>query len=182
MKEETLVKKLKEFFSQMLPPPSVLGKVVKVYESAGKAHFLNSVYSADVQLLELDENGNFKDSGIIVPDVPILSIGVGNRRGIFFLPEEGSIVKVSFLYRSWDYPVIDGVLSLNREIPQHPKTKAVIYIDEIYIRGNLRVSGEIWDYEGTKGSLNDLRQTYNSHTHTGDSGGTTSDPNQKVGV
>lgn len=100
MREETLIKKLKEFFFQMLPAPSVLGKVVKVYENQGKAHFLNCLYSADIELLELDENGNFRDSGVVIPDVPILSIGVGNQRGIFFLPETGSIVKVSFLYGS----------------------------------------------------------------------------------
>ncbi len=131
MREETLVKKLKEFFSQMLPPPSVLGKVVRVYESEGKAHFLNSVYSADVELLELDESGNFKDSGVIVPDVPILSTGVGNQRGIFFLPERGSMVKVSFLYGSWDYPVIDGVLPYGKEIPQRKEKEAVIKAPEI---------------------------------------------------
>ena len=51
----------------------------------------------------------------------------------------------------------------------------------VYINGNLIVSKEIYDFGQTKGSLNDLRQTYNSHTHTGDSGGTTSTPNQTIG-
>jgi len=182
MREEVLLEKLKNFLAQMVPPASVLGKVVRVYEGGGRAHLLNFVYSADVELLEIDESGNFKESGIVVPDVPILAIGLGNQRGFFFLPEVGSIVKVSFLYGSMDYPVIDGVLPVFKDIPEHPVAKAVLYVtDEVYIKGNLRVSGEIFDHDGNKGSLNDLRQTYNSHTHTGDSGGTTSAPHQKVG-
>jgi len=50
----------------------------------------------------------------------------------------------------------------------------------VYINGNLIVSKEIYDWNQTKGSLDILRQTYNSHTHTGDSGGTTSTPNQTI--
>jgi len=49
---------------------------------------------------------------------------------------------------------------------------------QVKIEGNLTVSGEIYDHNGERGSLDQLRQTYNSHTHTGDSGGTTSPPNQ----
>jgi len=192
MREETLVKKLEELFSQMLPPPSVLGKVVKIYESGGRAHFLNCVYSADVELLELDESGNFKDSGLVVPDVPIISAGVGNQRGIFFLPEIGSIVKVSFLYGSWDYPVIDGVLPYGKEILAHPSGELVVKADKVkasagqtewssqtthngnltvngnlIVNGNIVASGEIADLGGSRGSLSDLRETYNTHTHNG---------------
>lgn len=50
----------------------------------------------------------------------------------------------------------------------------------VYINGNLIVSKEIYDHNQTKGSLDLLRQTYNMHTHTGDSGGNTSTPNQTV--
>jgi len=181
MREEKILGKLKEFVRQLLPAPPVLGKVVRVYEGGGRAHFLNCVYSADVQLLELDRHGNFKDSDVVIPDVPILSIGLGNNRGIFFLPEPGAIVKVSFLYGSLDYPVIDGVLPYGKEVPPHELSRALVWVGELYVKGDLRVSGEIWDYEGARGSLDRLRQTYNSHTHTGDSGGTTSEPHQKVG-
>jgi len=182
MIERELIEKLRNLLKDQIPAPPVLGKVVKVYQKGGKAHFLNCLYSADVELLELDEFGNFRDSGVVIPDVPILTFGVGNNEGLFFLPEAGSLVKVSFLYGSCAFPVIDGVLPYGKEIPEHPPRKMLIYADEVYVKGNLRVSGEIWDYEGEKGSLNDLRQTYNSHTHTGDSGGTTSEPKQKVGA
>jgi len=52
----------------------------------------------------------------------------------------------------------------------------------VYINGNLVVSGQIYDLNKAKGSLDDFRNVYNSHTHTGDSGGTTSEPKQKVGA
>jgi len=52
----------------------------------------------------------------------------------------------------------------------------------VYINGNLIVSGQIYDLSKTKGSLDDFRNVYNSHTHPGDSGGTTGTPNQKAGV
>jgi len=58
--------------------------------------------------------------------------------------------------------------------------KIVAQSGTVFIQGNLIVSGDIYDHSQTKGSLDLLRQTYNSHTHTGDSGGTTSSPNQTV--
>ena len=50
----------------------------------------------------------------------------------------------------------------------------------VYINGNLIVSGQIYDLGKVKGSLDDFRKVFNSHTHTGDSGGTTSVPNQQI--
>jgi len=50
----------------------------------------------------------------------------------------------------------------------------------VYINGNLVVSGQIYDLNKAKGSLDYFRNVYNSHTHTGDSGGTTSAPNQQI--
>ncbi len=207
-----------------IPAPPVLGKVEKVYEVAGKSDFLNCLYSADVRLIELTEGGDFRDSDIVIPDVPILGIGLGNNRGIFFLPEKGSIVKVSFLYGCLSYPVIDGILPYRKSVPQHEKDNLQINVPKDKIEkvgnnkteeitglwsgaynkveltapsgfffsgnvqitgnltttGNITASGQISDLGGTKGSLSDLRNTYNSHTHPGDSGGTTGTPDQTV--
>ena len=119
---------IENYIKDSIPAVPVLGKVVKVYETDGKANFNNCIYSADVQVLMLDEEGNFIDSEVIIPDVPILSIGIGNNRGIFFLPAVGSIVKVSFLYGSWAYPVIDGVLPYFSSIPEHKKDDLNVYV------------------------------------------------------
>ncbi|RUM51166.1 MAG: hypothetical protein DSY47_00025 [Hydrogenothermus sp.] len=218
-----------------IPAPPILGKVEKVYEVAGKSDFLNCIYSADVRLIELTEGGNFKDSDLVIPDVPILGIGFGNNRGIFFLPEKGAIVKVSFLYGCLSYPVIDGILPYRKSIPQHGKDNLQInvpkdeikdignnkieniknlwqvsadtikkeaktvfnYTGEFILNGNLTVNGSITVTGSvltsstctalgglltTDGGLNlkvdEFLTIYNSHTHTGDSGGTTSSPNQ----
>ena len=207
-----------------IPVPPVLGKVEKVYEVAGKSDFLNCLYSADVRLIELTEGGDFKDSDLVIPDVPILGIGFGNNRGIFFLPEKGAIVKVSFLYGCLSYPVIDGILPYRKSIPQHGKDNLQINVPKDEIKqvgnnktenvsnlwsgsykkveltapsgffltgdvqitgnllttGNITSNGQIADLGGTKGTLSQLRNTYNSHTHPGDSGGTTGTPNQTI--
>ncbi len=207
-----------------IPTPPVLGKVEKVYEVAGKSDFLNCLYSADVRLIELTEGGDFKDSELVIPDVPFLGIGFGNNRGIFFLPEKGAIVKVSFLYGCLSYPVIDGILPFRKSIPQHGKDNLQINVPKDEIKqignnktenvsnlwsgsykkveltapsgffltgdvqitgnllttGNITSNGQIADLGGTKGTLSQLRDTYNSHTHPGDSGGTTGTPNQTI--
>jgi phage gp45-like len=43
--------------------------------------------------------------------------------------------------------------------------------------GNLKVAGDVSDKNG---SMQEMRDTYNGHTHPGDSGGTTGDPNQPM--
>jgi len=47
MLEREILTKLQEFLKGFVPPPPVLGKVVKTYTQGGKAHFLNSLYSVD---------------------------------------------------------------------------------------------------------------------------------------
>jgi hypothetical protein len=207
MLEREVIEKLKEFLGGHIPPPPVLGKVVKVYERGGKAHFLNCLYSADVLLLELSEDtGAFKETDIVIPDVPILTLGVGDSEGIFFLPETGSIVKVSFLYGSYAFPIVDGALPYGKEILEHPAHHLVLKAQKVrgtaattewnsqtthngdmvingdlYVSGNIVAGKDIADWDGAKGTLATLRATYNSHTHPGDSGGTTGAPNQTVG-
>ncbi len=207
-----------------IPTPPVLGKVEKVYEVAGKSDFLNCLYSADVRLIELTEGGDFKDSDLVIPDVPILGIGFGNNRGIFFLPEKGAMVKVSFLYGCLSYPVIDGILPYIKSIPKHEKDNLQINVPKdkvenvgnnkteditglwsgkynkveltapagfffsgnvqitgnLITTGNITATGQIADFGGAKGSLSDLRDIYNTHTHPGDSGGTTGTPDQTI--
>jgi len=228
---------IENYIKDSIPAVPMLGKVVKVYETTGKANFNNCIYSADVQILLLDEEGNFVDSEVIIPDVPILSIGTGNNRGIFFLPAVGSIVKVSFLYGSWAYPVIDGILPYFSSIPEHKKDDMNLYVSNSYnhhsqqininteqkseniknlwnvkalgvkkevqtnfdytgefiLKGNLTVLGNIsstgtltataglkTNPSGMKMKVDEFLQTYNTHTHSGDSGGTTSTPNQQI--
>jgi len=46
----------------------------------------------------------------------------------------------------------------------------------VNIAGNLVVSGDISDYSGARGTLNDLRGVYDTHTHNVPQGGVTSKP------
>ena len=192
---------IQNYIKDQLPMPPVLSKVIKLYETSGKATFNSCIYSADVQVIILDNEGNFKDSDLIIPDVPILSIGIGNNQGIYFLPAIGSIVKISFLYGSLAYPVIDGVLPYFSQIPQHNEKDLNIYVannkneniknlwngnynkvqlkadagftltGNFTLNGNLQVNGnitatqQIADLSGKKGTLSQLRDVFNTHTH-----------------
>lgn len=50
------------------------------------------------------------------------------------------------------------------------------------IEGDLDVTGEVVDRIDIDGqSMSDMRDIFNTHTHTGDSGGSTSQPNQIMG-
>lgn len=46
---------------------------------------------------------------------------------------------------------------------------------DVYMDGNLHVAGDVDDHTST---MQAMRDTYNSHNHPGDSGGTTGGPNQ----
>ncbi len=160
MQTKEIKKIVENLIKDSLPMPPVLGKVVKVYEATGKATFMNCLYSADVQVLILDEEGNFKDSELIIPDVPILSIGIGNQRGIYFLPAINSIVKVSFLYGSPAYPVIDGILPYFSDIPAHGRDDLNVYVpnnknEEIKNTYNHKSSQKVENIKGLwQGSYN----------------------------
>lgn len=54
----------------------------------------------------------------------------------------------------------------------------------VKITGDLNVTGNVTDNDGGSGSLQDLREKYNSHTHNenGDGGGTTDSPNQPARI
>lgn len=63
--------------------------------------------------------------------------------------------------------VIDGV----------GKPVNFINCPDVYMDGNLRVDGDVYD---GLGPMQEMRDIYNGHYHTGDSGGSTSDPNQEM--
>ena len=67
----------------------------------------------------------------------------------------------------------------NGEIEIIANTRVVAKVPLFRIEGDLDVTGEITDRKDTTGqSMATMRSTYNSHTHTGDDGGSTSQPHQ----
>lgn len=73
-----------------------------------------------------------------------------------------------------DHILIDSV---DRVVVRAPQV--TIDADLTHITGDLDVDGEITDRAASDGrSMSGMRATYNSHTHPGDSGGTTGTPNQ----
>lgn len=52
---------------------------------------------------------------------------------------------------------------------------------ELRVTGNIKANGTITDLAESGGkSMDGMRATYNTHTHQGDSGGTTSPPSQTM--
>lgn len=61
-------------------------------------------------------------------------------------------------------------------------TDAHVQIDgNLVVNGNIDARGDVTDNDNTNNAnMQDMRNTYNTHTHPGDSGGTTGAPNQSV--
>lgn len=49
-----------------------------------------------------------------------------------------------------------------------------------HIQGDLVVSGNVYDLDGSKNHIDHIRDVYNGHTHPGDSGGSTGTPSQSL--
>ncbi|MDI3547880.1 MAG: hypothetical protein PWR10_1532 [Halanaerobiales bacterium] len=95
----------------------IKGKVVKVYEAGGQSDEFNNIYSCDVQ--PLNKSGSVDENAPVIPDVEIPVIWAGPQRGIYALPEIGSIVRVGFYYHDPAQPFIDAVLGDGYEMPDH---------------------------------------------------------------
>lgn len=64
------------------------------------------------------------------------------------------------------------------EVTVTATTQVTIDTPQMRVTGDLSVDGEVSDHSGT---VQGVRDTYNGHTHTGDTGGTTSTPHQEMG-
>jgi phage baseplate assembly protein V len=64
-------------------------------------------------------------------------------------------------------------------IEQKANNEVTVIVPKYRIEGDLEVTGEILDRADTNTkTMSDMRSIYDDHDHTGDSGGTTSKPNQ----
>nr|WP_241199721.1 phage baseplate assembly protein V [Erwinia billingiae] len=73
--------------------------------------------------------------------------------------------------------LLSSATKITYDAPAHHFTGGDVLMD-----GNLKVVQEISDNNGTYGTVQKIRVTYNGHTHpeNGDGGGTTSKPNQQL--
>lgn len=70
-------------------------------------------------------------------------------------------------------------LKRGNEIEIVSATKVIIDTPTLEVTGDIECEGDITDRINTNAeSINDMRNTYNTHTHTGDDGGNTSVPHQ----
>lgn len=108
------------------------GRVEKVYTEAGK-------YLADVQPqrngggdYEVPDpvDGSKKIKLPVIKEIPIDCLCNGPRRGLFCLPQTGSLVRVSFYGGDWTFPFIDAVLWGEGETPEIDEHGIHIFRDE----------------------------------------------------
>lgn len=99
-------------------------RVVGLNQSAGLVDALNARYSVDVQLLNGD--GSVDENWPQIRDVALPVIWAGNQRGIFALPQLGSVVRMGFYEADPSQPYIDAVLADGHTIPPHPVNSILI--------------------------------------------------------
>lgn len=102
----------------------VLARVVKVHVAGGKMDEFGARYSVDVQPLAPD--GSDDSNAPIVPDVELPVLWAGPDRGIYCLPEVGSIVRLGYYYHDPAQPYIDAVTGRGFSCPDHPVGSLII--------------------------------------------------------
>lgn len=102
----------------------VRARVVRVHEDAGRIGDHGRRYSVDVQPLRPD--GSEDDQAPVIPDVELPVIWAGPGRGIYALPEVGSIVRIGFYYNDPSAPFVDAVLGYGFDCPAHPAGSLII--------------------------------------------------------
>jgi phage gp45-like len=71
----------------------------------------------------------------------------------------------------------------NGTIEQKANNEYKVIVPKMRVEGDLEVTGEIKDRcDQQNRTMADMRDVYDDHDHQGDSGGTTSQPNQRMGA
>ncbi len=149
----------------------IKGKVLKVYTDENK-------YKCDVLPLRnnLEEIVVSGKSLQVIKEVEINTITNGDNRGIFALPEEGSIVRVSFYGGDFNFPFVDAVLGF--KTPPLEKGEVAVYKDKncfISLKPNgtvyVKTSGEV-QIDSSLATVNATTVTINAdRVNLGGSGG-----------
>ena len=138
----------------------------------------------EMVVVAFDEDGDFT-TGYVLGAIynSKNTVPVANKDKYMIRFQDGTIIEYDRKARK-----LTAVVNGDIEITANTTTVTTIttHNGNVTINGNLVVNGnitasqEIYDLRGSRGSLSQLRDTYNSHTHPGDSGGITGTPNQTV--
>lgn len=94
----------------------VLAEVVAVSDPPNEPSINDNYrprYAVDVQLL----NSQFKPKEIQISHVPVSMSGGGHERGLFVLPEVGTLVEIAWLNGSSELPFVRSVLPFTKQNP-----------------------------------------------------------------
>lgn len=124
--------------------PTVRARVVKVHESAGRMSDFDPRYSVDVQVL--DRDGEPDPAWPIIPDVELPMLWAGPGRGIFCVPDVGTVVRVGFYHGDQNQPYIEAIVGTGYQAPAHPVGRFLVVSGttqiEITPEGDVVIRGE----------------------------------------
>lgn len=189
-----MIERIKQVVAQMLGDIAQTG-MGTVYD------YNPNLYAVRVQL---------QPTGIISGWMPIGSHWVGNGFGMVMGPNIGDVVRVDFVDGHHQAAIMGGRFYHDGTTPpavpagecwivhssgayfkltndgkasiadQYGSVVQLTNDGNVKITGNLFVTGDISDRNGTKGTVQHIRDTYNVHHHTDSLGGITSPPNNPL--
>lgn len=148
---------------QMVQVETMLGEIIEVPRIQDFGFTSNPVKSAKAVVAAMGANTNgyvvlkVDDGRYRMTELKPGEAAMYDSQGQFIHLKEGGIIEITGL------------------------TQLVAKVPNFRVEGNLDVTGEVTDQVDTGGlSMSGMRGTYNDHDHDGDSGGSTSTPNQEM--
>lgn len=118
----------------------------------------------------------FQEGGKLAPYVSLRAFGDKSRplpapAAEFWLQHKsGSLLKFKN----------DGSVELHAQTAITSSAPVWNHTGDVKVAGELRVTGDIYDLNSTRGTVGDIRTVYNSHTHSDPQGGVVSAPSPQL--
>jgi hypothetical protein len=124
-----LIQDLRRLLAVVLPSERAVrgpirARVTAVREPGGRMSELEPRYSVNVQ--PLDRDGNDHPDWPELPDVALPVLWAGSDRGLYCVPEVGSIVRLGFEYCDVNRPYIDSITGEGWDAPAHEQGRLLL--------------------------------------------------------
>jgi len=165
---------------------SIARAIIKAVDDAPQAQRMQLGLFADEVRDSVERFQEYGFTSVPHPDAEAVCVFPGGSRshGVIIAVEDRryrltglSAGEVALYTDEGDY------IKLKRGNQIEISTDKATFLKDVEILGRLDVTGDIEsesDIIDQDGSMGEMRTTYNSHTHPGDSGGTTGAPNQPM--
>lgn len=118
-------------------------RVVNVREAGGRMDALDPRYSVDVEIL--DRDGQPDPAWPVIPDVELPMLWAGRGRGVYCVPDVGTIVRVGFYEGDQNQPYVEALTGSGHSCPEHPVGRFMIVSGDTRIEitpvGDIEIRG-----------------------------------------